>query len=249
MDRRVVGAAVCCLSVVIVVLYAAAVPAVPPVTVGSERTATLSIVRVLCFGDSLTYGLTVDGKPHPYAPHLAARLASLGLVVPVESVGHSGWTSTMMKQLPSGLPDVLATAASSQQGQYASVALLAGTNDLARMDASPESIASNIQALHELAWAAGVQRTVAIGIPPISESRGQTWDFEERRSAVNRLLADWAASSAAAGRVRYIPCPVGLPDLSVDGVHFTPDGYQKLGTGVADAAGAFLVRGTLAPSG
>jgi lysophospholipase L1-like esterase len=197
--------------------------------------------RVFCFGDSLTFGLTADrGEPRPYAPHLSSRLSALGLSSRVESVGHSGWTTRDMLQRPGGLADSLAALGYSPDA----LVLLAGTNDLGSELMQPEVIFRGIKDLHELAWAAGVRRSVAVGIPPVATDRLK-WapSFDSRRIAVNRMLEQWASEPSVRDRLRYIACPAGIPELSRDGVHFKPAGYERLGVGLADAMGMFLARG------
>jgi lysophospholipase L1-like esterase len=127
---------------------------------------------------------------------------------------------------------------------YSAVVILAGTNDLADDGVSAAAVFSRLQRLHEACYAAGVLRTVAIGVPEsVYGSRNRRHDAV--RCEVNSLLAAWAAAPERRGCCMYLPCPAGLQDLCPDGLHFTPSGYEVLGEGVARAAGAFLLRGTL----
>jgi lysophospholipase L1-like esterase len=123
---------------------------------------------------------------------------------------------------------------------FDAVVLLSGTNDLGRRT-SPDAVFADLVRLHELVWRAGVKRTVAVGIPESNASRMRFLDLGENIAKVNALLKAWATTTGADGAsARFVPCPAGFDDLSVDGLHFTPAGYDKLGAGIADAVGDFL---------
>lgn len=212
-------------------------------------------LRVLCFGDSLTFGMLAGGGQHPYGPALEDRLSERGIQASVVAVGHSGWTSEMMLRNANdtaasrGGPGLLAALegrglspdpkASSRDSRrsFDAVVLLSGTNDLGHRT-PPEVVFQDIIALHEQCWRSGVPRTVAVGIPESRFSRQGFGGLGESIVKVNQLLAEWAANKPSA--VKYTPCPAGFDDLGEDGLHFSAAGYDKLGAGLADAAGDFL---------
>ena len=217
------------------------------------------LLRVLCFGDSLTFGLLAGGggQPHPYGPALEDRLSERGIQASVVAVGHSGWTSEMMLRnandtaVSRGGPGLLAalegrglhpnpkvaSRVGNSRGSFDAVVLLSGTNDLGHRT-PPEVVFQDIIALHELCWRSGVPRTVAVGIPESRFSRQGFGGLGESIIKVNQLLAEWATNKPSA--VKYTPCPAGFDDLGEDGLHFSAAGYDKLGAGLAEAAGDFL---------
>jgi lysophospholipase L1-like esterase len=215
-------------------------------------------VRILCFGDSLTYGMNPDGEAHPYGPALQARLAERGARADVVAVGHSGWRTAQMLRdadkphvmsMGGGGPGIRAALegrglpdGSAAFRPFEAAVLLSGTNDLGyRTD--PADVFKDLTRLHELAWRAGVRRTVAVGIPESRASRLRVPELGESIVEVNEMLEAWAPTAGAmvGALVRYVPCPAGFDDLSEDGLHFSPAGYDKLGAGLADAVGDFLV--------
>ena len=211
---------------------------VPPAGDIAPRSRPL---QILCFGDSLTFGS--DGKtyenPHPYAVHLRERFAELGIAVNVSHIGHGGWATAKMLE-PDGLAAALDgvgvhTADTLHPPRFDTLILLAGTNE-AFQGVSPEDIAENIRRLHERAFAAGILRSVAVGIPPVASTHALSNRFYPVRVATNALLEAWAASTKdQPHEVHYVLSPAGLGDLLPDGVHFTPAGYARLGIGLADA--------------
>lgn len=214
-------------------------------------------VRILCYGDSLTYGMNPVDRVHPYGPALQARLAERGARADVVADGHSGWTTAEMlrdadkPQVKSfggdgpGIRAALEGRGFPEGGApfrpFEAAVLLSGTNDLGHRTA-PATIFEDLKRLHLLVWRAGVQRTVAVGIPESRASRSDA-KLGESIVAVNEMLEKWAPTAGAAvgAVVRYMPCPAGYDDLSEDGLHFSPAGFDKFGAGLADAVGDFLV--------
>lgn len=171
--------------------------------------------------------------------HLRERFAALGIAVNISHIGHGGWATAQMLE-PDGLAAALAgvgvhPADIPHAQRFDTLILLAGTND-AFLGFSPEEIAGNIRRLHELAFAAGIVRSVAVGIPPAASTHVLSNRFNPTRVATNALLEAWAASTRGQPHeVYYVVSPAGIADLLPDGVHFTPAGYAHLGSGLADA--------------
>jgi len=188
--------------------------------------------RIFCYGDSLTAGTSPPSlELFPYGVHLEQSLDN----AVVRWLGFPGRTaSSMAKALdaPDGLRDRLRKIAVS--GKASLAVILAGTNDLG-YELDSESIFKSLKTLHEAAHDEGVP-TVAVSIPPSS------WQAVDRSAKalaekINESLRQWALEKD--DMVTYVPCPIqsynGRHDerFCDDGLHFTPEGYRLLGTGLA----------------
>ena len=210
---------------------------------------TAPSLRVLCYGDSLTAGFTIEsaymGTYAPWAPTLAEALGG----VPCDHIGMSGWTTAQMKmsarsdanfdvcKIPNqGLAVALEAARGSGGGPYTHVLIMAGTNDLGVCGA--EEIHGNLAALHALCHAQGA-KTAALSIPQSRCTQtGKPAAFVgERQRAANGMLEAYAAGSG--GRCLYVDVAAAVPWVDHkaakaageepmwegDGLHMTAHGY------------------------
>jgi lysophospholipase L1-like esterase len=118
------------------------------------------------------------------------------------------------------------------------VVILAGTNDLAYIGKA-QPIVECISALHKLCWDAGIQKTVAVGIPPSSYQENHL-DAADLCCEVNEALKDFCRSSP---RAFYVAFPFGCErdqKWAPDGLHLTKEGYKQLGTDLAPAISQVL---------
>ena len=191
---------------------------------------------VICFGDSLTVGLT-DGSPGsdvPYGRFLQEWLGSRGRVVIRGLCGEL--TSTMVERFTRDVvnhkPDT--------------VVILGGTNDLGH-GVEPFAIAENLSRMYSQADKAGIQ-AVGVTVPSIrpdqplpssgfsnsSESSLPEWirPHISIRLLLNRRIEELCSE-------RAIPCidlfsetieephRILAAGFSSDGLHLTPKGYER----------------------
>ncbi len=145
------------------------------------------------------------------------------------------------------LADALANATASG-APYTHVVLLAGTNDLGRLNIldaggrTPAAVLADVRALHASAHAANAS-TVAVTVPqPAFESSHP--HVAHGRAAINAGLHAFAALSN--DTVLLADADRELPNLTApesirrvrwepDGLHFTPAGYDELASVVHSA--------------
>jgi lysophospholipase L1-like esterase len=177
--------------------------------------------RILCFGDSLTAGLS-GMNFYPYAPYLEQALES----TQVRHAGFSGWTSTQLAEAAEGDRGLATLIRKVHNPAVSLVIILAGTNDLA-YSLDSENIAQSVLNLHRLALEAGAPRTLAIGIP---ESAYQSVHIDVKTAAalVNKVLRESQSQT-----MKYVEFPFdykrGDENWHPDGLHFTETGYRVLG--------------------
>jgi lysophospholipase L1-like esterase len=218
-----------------------------------ERCENTFEMRVLCYGDSLTAGTSPPlDTLHPYAPVLERALGSTTALV--RHLGLPGWTASSMLQYANdehGLNSLL------KRGSPDLAIILAGTNDLS-YTSDDQSILRALYGLHEMAHDLEVP-TLAVGILP-SAYQAQQAEAAELAISVNRGLREWCSTRGsmvpwrrtfAGGTIvktgggngpwaTYIEPPLsrwqrddGL--WAPDGLHLSPNGYTKLGEGLAGA--------------
>jgi len=182
--------------------------------------------KILCFGDSLTAGLCRRTPNSPYGNTLRSLMQNylpdreIDLVI----YGASGrLASTLVNQIEQHL-----------EYGYDWVVILVGTNDLG-FNKRQEDILGNIIKTHLIAHEAGA-RTIACSIP--ETKRKEDIVKCEKRNWINCGLKKWCDSVE-----NSIWCDVFnlLPYHRLseedrrkywahDGLHFTQEGYAKLGT-------------------
>ena len=217
-------------------------------------TTTASAMRVICYGDSLTAGTSPPlDTLHPYAPYLERAISTTAPASLVRHLGLPGVTATAMLQYvddeQSGLRSLLKRASPHL------ALILAGTNDLG-YNSESEPIVRALCGLHQVCHDLDVP-TVAIGIPP-SAYQAQNAAAAELASSVNREMREWCEARGdmptwtrtfCAGTVvksgggggafaTFVDHPIATwardDELwAPDGLHFSPEGYQRLGEGLA----------------
>jgi lysophospholipase L1-like esterase len=208
--------------------------------------ATPTTMRLLAYGDSLTAGYHSNGMAFsPWAPLLRKALSAERC----DHVGHSGWTTYQMRNVMNATscadmcgrrwPGLRAQLRA--HGPYDAVLIMAGTNDLVT-DARPEDILRNLEALHSAAHATGA-RTIALSVPQSQAVRSISW-LRDKRNAVNRALAAWAAAQPNQ-RVLFLDTGLLLPFAAgaepgsqfwePDGLHMSAQGYAALAEHLAAA--------------
>jgi lysophospholipase L1-like esterase len=211
-----------------------------------EMTST-KIHRILCYGDSLTAGTSsLPWELYPYAPHLEqalnnAKSSTSSSTFVVRHRGMPGWTADAMVDAANDPQNGLRSAIRGIQNPALScVIILAGTNDLGYAFGLPKeqrvsAIVTPVQALHEMAWANGVEYTIAIAVPP-SGYQAQVREAADLARAVNQSLQEFCQQSG--GKAHFVHFPfeyqMGGENWCSDGLHFSPKGYQVLGEYLAE---------------
>jgi len=200
----------------------------------SSTTSSSTHHRILCYGDSLTAGTSPpDAQYYPYAPHLEKSLKHRGLNVTVRHRGLPGWTSEQMLKDLDGPRTGLRSAIQAAGQGLSLVIILAGTNDLGHYQA--ETIASNVQQLHQISYENGVARTLALSVPP-SGYQAHVQEAAAKAQHVNNLLQAFCARDATRAT-----CTASVPfaferggaNWATDTLHFSPAGYQIMGETLA----------------
>ena len=124
---------------------------------------------VLCYGDSLTAGVSGRGVYYPYATYLQEALqqqynaSSKGedtatttttRTIRVDYRGMPGWTTAQMLQRANDPETGLVSALQQQKHHYSLVIILAGTNDLGHR-VPVDQIVRNLEQLHRMALRGG----------------------------------------------------------------------------------------------
>ena len=207
------------------------------------------VVRVLCFGDSLTFGLTssfgcLQTRTHPYTTKLQEYFnlehsrtsqqvtQSAYPLVQLYNAGVSG--EQVQKEMLPRLTGILQEATP----KYNWVLILGGTNDLCRMKSIREqewkgqdtnSIFNAIAELHGISHKWGA-KSVAMTIPSLQcEEACQCPQMKDVRLKVNDMIRNYAASSS--GKVILADLDAKLSHdhlLTCDGVHLTATAYDEM---------------------
>lgn len=191
-----------------------------------------STKKIFCYGDSLTAGTSPPFYEYPYAKYLEEKLRKVpGMEESlVRWKGYPGWTSTQLLKdggLPSMIDKVHASA-----GSLDLVIILAGTNDLA-YESDSQIILDSITDIHDVAHLKGCN-TIALSVPP-SAWQAQSDSAKALANDLNVKLESWANKSSMA---TFVPFPIqefdrNSGDWATDGLHFSAEGYQKIGESLA----------------
>ena len=198
--------------------------------------------KVFCYGDSLTAGTSPPlNQEFPYAKHLQEKLRTMpGLESSiVRWKGYPGWTSSALLS-EGGLPALLDNIHASA-GTLDLMIILAGSNDLA-YETDSQAILNSITDMHDIALSKG-SKTIALGIPP-SGWQVQSNSARVLANSVNSQLESWAKENES---IFFAPFPIQEFDRSSgfwspDGLHFSPDGYKKIGESLVPIVADILNR-------
>ena len=225
-------------------------------TNNSEDDVAPTTHRILCYGDSLTAGTSIHPfELFPYAPHLERTLnenndhdpSKSNIKYVVRHRGMPGWrASAMLDAADDAQYGLRAAIQGIQDPPLSCVIILAGTNDLGFAlaggggdnDSPAQIVLQDIQALHQMAWDAGVKHTIAVAIPP-SGYQARVAEASFLALEINQALEDFC-NEKSEGRATFVPFPFEFEfcrddddddtnNWSPDGLHFSPKGYQRLG--------------------
>ncbi|KOS16897.1 hypothetical protein ESCO_004747 [Escovopsis weberi] len=194
------------------------------------------LLRVLCFGDSLTQGFCDMGlTSHPYSQTLLARL-------------EAAFPETVVEVVTNGVPgDVVSGPAwrrrlvnEFERRRYDWMIILGGTNDLASR-IPVKVISQALTDIWDLALLKG-SKVLALTVP---ECQVRVDWLDENRVSLNRHILNHQQKNFHAFDLRpKIPFYGISPDdrrlYWDDGLHLTPAGYDWMGGHVADAFVAVL---------
>ena len=212
-----------------------------------KRSRTENVIRILCFGDSLTAGTlnrqleqTKSSKTrHPYSLTLQQRFdfhdhtVLGGAIRPIFEVHNAGVPGErVVDQMLPRLRQILQDARTG----YSWVIILGGTNDLRNyrnmsLLGDYKSIFHALTNLHNIGHNYGA-RTVAVTIPDREcIGTGTCYYLKKAQYKINELLRDFAAKNTGKVILADLASEIFLPrDASLwnDWVHLTAKGYDKM---------------------
>ena len=238
----------------------------------TSTTKKCNTPTILCFGSSLTAGYTVISpytkEFHPYSLSLLKKLKELNLNgssnLQIISVGGNGVTAKEFATSKnskskdnvdvcgchySGLTRLLA------DNNVIGVIIMAGTNDIANHEATPSSVFESLRTLHEIALQNGIQKTIALSIPPnantelgcqmghVHTETCQTMlqNYTACWKETNELLEKWSNENETKTKYVNVADCVAFSKTSGnwedDGLHMSEQGYDCLGEALAGVVG------------
>ncbi|KAJ7383660.1 hypothetical protein OS493_026846 [Desmophyllum pertusum] len=204
---------------------------------------TERVIRILCFGDSLTAGTSDTNKDHPYSTKLQEyfdvhdQTVQGASVRPIFEVHNAGMPGERAKdEMLPRLNQILRGT----RLQYNWVIILGGSNDMRKyyenislqfdIDDS-RSIFHALVELHNMTHAFGA-RSVAVSIPDREcEGSGTCSNLKKTHQKINELLRDFTSHTKEKVILADLASDVTLPrDQNLwDGpVHFTKQGYDRM---------------------
>jgi lysophospholipase L1-like esterase len=230
----------------IMTMEASLPPAVPP----------REITDLLFYGDSLTYGTSPPNGPFPYRSFVETLLRPSQPTLNFNHLGYPGVRAAELLSRANEENGLNARLSSFPDPKGVVMVLLIGTNDLGYsfrgsssdqpvdVEAKAESITADITALHDLAAAKGIA-SVGVAIPT-SRFVTKNTDAESVRVRINDQLERHCSSEAAASSncIGFVPS-VDYDDgeFCDDGLHYTEEGYERLGGRVADVIKIKIIDG------
>lgn len=228
------------------------------------------VVRVFCYGDSLTAGTSPPSyELFPYPVHLersindkiiASNKRFAGMALPKVSIrwkGLPGWTAnTMLEYANDSNVGLCTTIKKVQNPSLSLVIILAGTNDIG-MAASSSSdskesskrVASDIIALHQLVFDSSSPinssiQTLAISVPPSKWQQSST-NAQSMAEDVNNRIRAWCDTTENSHFVKH---PIQSwshndPRWAPDGLHLSPMGYEEFGKSLSSVVTQILFPG------
>lgn len=208
-----------------------------------QQARTDRIIRILCFGDSLTAGSGRATRiPHPYSAKLQERFDNHDKTVlgpsirPIFRVDNAGIPGERAKEdmLPRLYQTLQRTGA-----KYSWVIILGGTNDMKKYRENvasfdiqdSKSIFHALVNLHNISHTFGA-KTVAVSIPDREcEGSGTCFYLKEIHLKINELLKEFSSRNKEKVILADLASEVFLPRdkrLWGDPVHFNKQGYDKM---------------------
>jgi lysophospholipase L1-like esterase len=211
-----------------------------------------SAYRVLCFGDSNTWGYEAgSGRRFAEGRRWPGVLASaLGAGFRVLEDGYCGRTTVFEDPVVPGRRGIVALASALEsQRPLGLVIIMLGTNDLKTMFSAPaESISRGAAKLVELVAAtpaAGLggkaPRVLLVAPPPILEA-GSFAEVFEGGAAKSRLLPAKLAAVAESHGADFFDSGSVAVSNPLDGIHLGLESHEKLGLALADRVRAIARR-------
>lgn len=178
-------------------------------------------MRVLCFGDSNTYGFdprSFLGDRYPAEVRWPEYLASL-TGWEVRNEGLNG------REIPRRPGELDRAAALITGTAWDAVVILLGSNDLLQ-GGSPEEVSSRMKRFLERLGGAAVH---LIAPPPMTAG---TWVAEARLETDSRRLAERYRALAARRGIRFADAGSWGIETVFDGVHFSEAGHRAFAEGI-----------------
>lgn len=206
--------------------------------------------RVLCFGDSLTWGFDpATGGRFPLDriwPAIMARELGPECTVVIEAL--PGRTTVFDSPYAPGRSGAALLGPLLESHAPIDLAIIMlGTNDLQEeLDLSARHAASGLWTLIDIAHRsacgpdAGAPAVLVVSPPHLVDPRGFMGVFYENREAESRELAHHYQRIAAQSGAAFIDAAAVVQPGSVDGVHLDLAGNALLGAALADAVRPFV---------
>lgn len=189
-------------------------------------------MRILCLGDSLTYGFGMP-RAQVWTALCAARTGAELCNRAVNGNTTGGMLSALSRELEAAAPDA--------------VFLMGGTNDLI-YGGDLAGARANMGAMVHLAAASGVQPIVGIPIRPCLPIR-EDWAVWADTELVRRAMEEYARWLRELCQIFRVPAIDFERELSAreyyleDGLHPNRAGHELMGSVAAEAVDALLKKG------
>ncbi len=181
-------------------------------------------MRILCLGDSLTYGYRLR-RAHTW-PHMLEELAGQ----PVDNGGVNGDTTIGM---------LARFAARDPHIDYTHLIVMGGGNDLI-MGQDPRQAIVNLKTIVYQAVQERMQVTVGIPVKPEKQApvfplfpRERYPILEEGRAVILKEMTEFCESGGLCKVVDFQEFVEGNPDAFLDGLHLNEQGNRRVAEGLA----------------
>ncbi len=194
-----------------------------------SKTATLKPLKVVCLGDSITYGHTLPNRQKQSYPSILMAM-SKG-VWTVMNYGVNGATVLNKGDIPITAQDAYEDALAAKADV---VVLMLGTNDIkdGNWQKSDGFVADYVALVHMFQKAPSRPRVISCSIPPIFTDypNGLT---AKRARLINSMLKEAVNESGAESLDIYTPLSL-KPSFFTDGVHPNKYGAREVAALVFD---------------
>jgi lysophospholipase L1-like esterase len=194
----------------------------------------MKLFHVLCFGDSLTAGFSFYGSIfHPYAWNMKswfeAAMPSITVIADVE-----GLSGDLAISPPGTFYPRIEDRFENLEIAYDWVVVLGGTNDLGR-----GYKASQIYPALQRVWNTALNHGAKVLALTVIECGVCDPRLDERRDALNKMIKEHKAEGYYTldlhAKIPYFSMPEARrKEIWDDGVHFTPEGYDLMGSIIAN---------------